>query len=213
MPGVSSLMCPATLVVARHGDAEYVDTVFSDEGGTLTPAGRAQAADLSDAVAGRRVAHVWCSDSARAVQTAEIVAGRLGVGVTTRKTLREVDVGDLRGRPFSHADVCAVSDHWFRGDLAAGFPGGETGADVVARYAATLAEIADLHRGETVLVVVHQTAACIALPNVARNLTPAFADRHRLANGEAAELVVDSDDWTLTHWGGTDDHPSLEQSG
>ena len=27
------------------------------------------------------------------------------------------------------------------------------------------------------------------------------------------KLVVDSDDWTLTHWGGTDDHPSIGQSG
>jgi len=196
-------MCPATLVVARHGDAEYVDTVFSDEGGTLSTAGRAQSHALADAVADRRVAHVWCSDSARAVQTAEIVAASLGVGVTTRKALREIGVGDLVGEPFSIPAICAVTDHWFRGDLAAAFPGGESGADVVARYADTLAEIADVHRGETVVVVTHQTAACIALPSLARNVTPTYADRHRLDNGEFAELVVDSDDWALTSWGGT----------
>ena len=206
-------MCPATLIVARHGDAEYVDTVFSDEGGTLTRAGRAQADELAEALAGRRVAHVWCSDSARAVQTAEIVAARLGVGVTTRKALREVDVGDLHGRPFSDIEVCAVSDHWFRGDLTAGFPGGETGADVVARYRATLAEIADVHRGETVLVVAPPPGACPARPTVAPNPPPAAAPPPRRPTGAAAELVVDSDDWTLTHWGGTDDRPAIEQSG
>lgn len=194
-------MCPATLVVARHGDAEYVDAVFSDEGGTLSPLGRAQAEALADAVLGRKVAHVWSSDSARAVQTAEIVAARLGVGVTTRKPLREIDVGELHGRPFSVPAICEVTDHWFGGDLEARFTGGESGADVVARYAATLAEIADLHRGETVLVVAHQTAACIALPSLARNVTPAYADRHRLDNGEYAELVIDDDDWSLTRWG------------
>lgn len=194
-------MCPATLVVARHGDAEYVDTVFSDEGGTLTGTGRAQSAALAEEVGDRRVAHVWCSDSARAVQTAEIAAGRLGVGVTTRKGLREVDVGELHGRPFSIPEICAVTDHWFHGDLARAFPGGESGADVVARYAAALDEIADLHRGETVLVIAHQTAACIALPSLARNVTPTWADRHRLDNGESVELVVDSDDWALTRWG------------
>jgi len=201
MPGVSSLMCAATLIVARHADAEYVDAVFSDEGGTLTAEGRAQAARLAEQVRSRRVAHVWCSDVARAVQTAEILACRLGVGVTTRKTLREVDVGDLRGRPFSAAAICAVTDRWFEGDLSASFPGGESGTDVVARYAATLAEIADLHRGETVVVVGHEHAACITLPSVARNARPDIADHSRLGNGESAELVVDGDDWALTRWG------------
>jgi broad specificity phosphatase PhoE len=201
MPGVSSLMCPATLIVARHGDAEYVDTVFSDEGGTLTTEGRAQAAELARQLAGRRVAHVWCSDVARAVQTAEIVACRLGVGVTTRKTLREVHVGVLEGQPFSAEAVCAVTDRWFEGDLDAAFAGGESGHDVVARYAGVLSEIADVHQGETVLVVTHEKACCIALPSLARNVTPTFADRQRLDNGESAELVVDRDDWVLTRWG------------
>ena len=67
--------------------------VTPEEGGTLTLEGRRQAAALADALAGKRVAHIWCSDSARCVQTAEIVAARLGVGVTTRKALREVRVG------------------------------------------------------------------------------------------------------------------------
>ena len=194
-------MCPATLVVARHGDAEYLDTVFSDEGGTLTIDGRAQAAALAEEVAHRRVAHVWCSDAARAVQTAEIAAARLGVRVTTRKGLREVDVGALHGRPFSADAVCAVSDHWFRGELARSFPDGESGEDVIARYAEALAEIADLHRGETVLVVGHENAASISLPVLARNVSVSVTDGHRLGNCDCAELVIDSDDWVLTRWG------------
>lgn len=196
-------MCAATLVVARHADAEYLDKVFSDEGGTLTAAGRTQAGMLAEHLRIRRIAHVWCSDSARAVQTAEIVAAALGVTVTTRKGLREIDVGDLLGEPFSVPALCEVTDHWFDGDLGVAFPGGESGSDVVARYEAALSEIADIHRGENVLVVGHQTAACIALPTLARNVAPRYADRHRLDNGEYAELVVDSDDWALTGWGGT----------
>jgi broad specificity phosphatase PhoE len=196
-------MCPANLVVARHGDTEYVDKVFSDEGGTLTRTGRTQAADLAEELADRRVSHVWCSDTARAVQTAEIVAARLGVGVTTRAGLREIGVGDLHGEPFSVPAICDVTDRWFAGDLDAAFPGGESGNDVVARYRACLAEIADEHRGETVLVVGHQTAACIALPSLARGFDLRFADGHRLQPGEFAELVVDSDDWAIARWGDT----------
>ena len=201
-------MCPATLVVARHGEAEYVDTVFSDEGGTLTAAGRTQAAGLAEQLLDRRIAHVWCSDAARAVQTAEIVAGRLGVTVTTRKTLREVDVGELAGRPFSATAVTAVTDRWFAGDLAVAFPGGESGHDVVARYADALAEIADLHRGETVVVVGHEHAASISLPSLARHVPGSAADLRRLDNCEYAELVADSDDWALTRWGDVEVRPA-----
>ena len=201
-------MCPATLVVARHGEAEYVDTVFSDEGGTLTAAGRTQAAGLAEQLLDRRIAHVWCSDAARAVQTAEIVAGRLGVTVTTRKTLREVDVGELAGRPFSATAVTAVPDRWFAGDLAVAFPGGESGHDVVARYADALAEIADLHRGETVVVVGHEHAASISLPSLARHVPGSAADLRRLDNCEYAELVADSDDWALTRWGDVEVRPA-----
>jgi len=194
-------MCPATLVVARHGEAEYVEDCFSDEGGTLTRDGRTQAARLAEQLRGRRVAHVWCSDVARAVQTAEIVAHHLGVGVTTRKSLREVDVGDLEGEPFSVEAVSAVTDRWAAGDLDAAFAGGESGSDVLARYAAALAEIADVHRGETVLVVGHEKACCFALPRLAHRTGPEVTDQQALGNGEFAELVVDGDDWALTRWG------------
>ena len=52
---------------------------------------------LADSMAGERIARVWTSDMARAVQTGEIVAGRLGVDVVVRKGLREFGVGDAAG--------------------------------------------------------------------------------------------------------------------
>lgn len=199
---MSDLQCAATLVVARHGDAEYAESWFSDEGGSLTAAGRAQAERLAESLAARRVARVWTSDTSRAVQTAEIVAGRLGVGVLVRKPLREVFLGDLLGKPFDVELIRQVTDHWYAGDLRPGFPGGETGEEVVARYHDQLAEIADQHRGETVLVVTHQTATCIALPALADNLRPSYAREHELGHGQAAELMIDGDGWRVTRWAG-----------
>lgn len=201
---MSDLQCAATLVVARHGDAEYVETWFSDEGGTLTRAGREQARRLAESLANRRIAWVWTSDSARAVQTAEIVAARLGVGVTVRKPLREVFLGDLDGQPFDVEVIHEVTDHWYAGNLEPGFPGGENGKQVIGRYRDQLAEIADLHRGETALVVTHQTATCVALPALADNLQPSYAREHALGNGQAAELMVDGDGWRVVRWAGQD---------
>ncbi len=201
---MSSLQCPATLVVARHADAAYVEDFFSDEGGWLTREGRDQARVLAKALTSRRVAHVWCSDAARCVQTAEIVAHELGVGVTTRKSLREVDVGSLNGAPFDVARLRPVTSRWYDGDLSARFPDGESGAEVVSRYRSELGAIADQHRGETVLVVAHQTAASVALATLGGNLSPEYAEAHQLANAEAAELVVDGDAWRLESWGPLD---------
>ena len=58
---VTALQCATTLVVARHGEAEYESTEWDDEGGSLTLLGRRQAAALGEELAGRRVAHVWTS--------------------------------------------------------------------------------------------------------------------------------------------------------
>src|SRR6187401_2569940 len=94
------LFCPATLVVARHGQATYdVIGIASDDGGWLTDLGRRQAADLAEDLADRRVAAIWCSDMSRAVQTAEIVAAALNVPVRVRRDLREASVGGFAGQP------------------------------------------------------------------------------------------------------------------
>jgi broad specificity phosphatase PhoE len=199
---VGDLFCAATLVFARHADAAYVESWFSDEGGTLTREGRSQAASLGEGLSTQRIARVWCSDSSRAVQTAEIAAARLGVGVVTRKALREIRIGDLLGKPFDVEQIRAVTDRWADGDLAAAFPGGESGQDVVARYREQLSEIADEHRGESVLVIGHESAACTSIPALAGNVrAPYPAALRRLPNGHTAELLVDADGWRLARWG------------
>ena len=197
---MSDLHCPATLVVARHAKAAFVEDWFSDEGGSLTSDGRAQARELADSLAGRRIAAVWCSDASRAVQTAEIAAARLGVAVSARKSLREVFIGTLMEEPFDYGRIEDVCEKWYAGSLEARFEDGESGAEVVARHREQFEEIADLHRGETVLVVGHQTALGIVVPTLA-GLTVAWARDNELANTESIELEHDADGWVLRRWG------------
>jgi probable phosphoglycerate mutase len=193
---MSSLQCATTLVLARHGEAQYESDTWEIEGGSLTPAGRAQAAELADRLAGRKVAHVWTSTLARAVQTAEIAAARLGVGVTTRNDLVEFDLGDLAGTS-READPCAAPyGAWLAGDLDHRIPGGESGTDVVARLRGVLDEIVDAHRGETVLVVGHGGALRLAVPL----LTRLEAGPHRIHNCAAIEVEADDDAWVCRAW-------------
>lgn len=198
--GVSDLHCPATVLLARHGHASYVETWFSDEGGWLSATGRAQAERLAERVRERRVAQIYASDTSRAAQTAEIVAARIGLdgphAVVARKGLREVFVGDLLGAPFDVARLHEVTERWYAGDLEARWPGGESGTDVVGRYTEELEAIADEHRGETVLVVAHQTAASIALPALC-GLPLAVGRTHQLGCGEYAAIEGDADGWRV----------------
>ncbi|QIG42427.1 histidine phosphatase family protein [Nocardioides anomalus] len=184
------------VVVARHGEAEYERSEWDDEGGSLTELGRRQAAALADSLADRGITHVWTSTLSRAVQTGEIVAARLGVAVTTRIDLREVESGSLE----EHVGVeewVAVWDRWMAGDLEPGVPGGETGHQVAARFGAVLREVAGARPGETSLVVAHGGIIRIGVPVLARM----DVERAPLDNCDTVELVVDADGWVCTSYG------------
>jgi broad specificity phosphatase PhoE len=199
---MTALQCATTLVVARHAEAEYEVSEWVGEGGSLTPLGRRQAAELGESLAGRRVAHVWTSTLARAVQTAEIVAGRLGVGVTTRAGLREpaIDVGVPDPEPADVEPLLRTYQRWREGDLDVRTPGSESGREIADRVAAVLREVADAHPGETVLVVSHGVAIGLGVPHVAR-MTVEWAP---LDSCQSVEVSADADAWVCTRWGRTD---------
>ena len=193
---MTALQCATTLVVARHGEAEYETNEWT-EGGSLTTRGRQQAAQLGTTLAGQRVAHVWTSPLARAVQTAEIVAARLGVGVTTRTGLREFDPGYLAEQPHELGPVLEIYDQWIGGDLDVRLPGGETAREMVSRVREVLEEITDAHPGETVLVISHGGTLRIGVPALCRmDAGPA-----ELENTATLEVLADADAWVCTRWG------------
>ena len=84
------------MYLARHGQTEYESPVMVNQGGSLTTLGRAQARELGEKLRGERIAHVYCSTVARAVQTAELAAGVLGVEVIEEAWLAQAS--DRRGR-------------------------------------------------------------------------------------------------------------------
>lgn len=193
---MTALQCATTLVVARHGEAEYESSEWNGEGGSLTLLGRKQASELAESLATRRVAHVWTSTLARAVQTAEIAAARLGVGVTTRVGLGEFGPGSLSG-PRDLDPFAETYGRWMDGELDVRLPGGETGREVADRFGAVLREIADAHPGERVLVVSHGGAIGLGVPAIARM----DVEQKRLGNGDTVEVVADADAWVCTRWG------------
>ena len=189
---MSDLQCPARFLLARHGQAEYESELLMDHGGTLTRQGREQARELGKRLHDEHVAHVYSSTLSRAVQTAELAAGVLGVDVTVREGLVEVGVGELIGQPGGSGVFLPLLDRWVSGEVDARFPGGESGAEVAERVVLVLDDLADRHRGETVLVVSHGGAILATLAVLVRRRGTA-----RIGNCSYAALERDADGWRL----------------
>lgn len=197
---MSDLQCAARVFVARHGEAVYESELLSDAGGWLSPLGRDQARALAERLVPERISRVWTSDMARAVQTGEIVAAALGADVVVRTGLREFGVGHAAGTTGDPDPFAETFAAWLDGDLTARIPGGESGEDVVQRYTAVLEEIADAHRGESVLVVSHGGVMCMALSAVARNLALSHSRDVPMPNCGVVALEGDADGWVARSW-------------
>ena len=140
---------------------------------------------------------MWTSTLARAVQTAEIVAARLGVGVTTRTGLREPAVDLGCAEPLDLEPLLQTYQRWQRGDLDARMPGSETGREIADRVGAVLGEVADAHPGETVLVVSHGVAINLGVSGLCRM----DVEQGPLGNASTVEVLADADGWVCTRWG------------
>ena len=134
------------ILFARHGETDdnvppprvqgWIDTPLNDRG-------REQARALADSVRSHDVAVVHSSHLARARETAEIVAGELGLEVVVDERLAESRRGSWEGRLLEDIER-EEPDRWAawrRGGGEFRFPGGESLAEHAERVAAALEEV------------------------------------------------------------------------
>jgi broad specificity phosphatase PhoE/ribonuclease HI len=164
-PTAQTWALPATtatrLVLVRHGSTEHsAQRRFSGQNELpLNDAGKAQAAALArGAPRWGDVAAVVTSPLRRAVQTADAIAGALGVDVQVEPDLREVDFGDWEGLTFAEARAATPSelDAWLASPEVAP-PGGESFAAAAVRVLRARDAVISAHRGAPVVVVTHVT--------------------------------------------------------
>ena len=135
-----------TILLARHGETDDNIEPIRIQGRRDTPlndAGRAQAAELAERVAGEGIASLWSSQLSRALETAEIVGARLGLEPVVDERLAEGDRGELEGRYWR--DVAREDPElyaaWRRAGEAFRFPGGESLREQMDRTLAALADV------------------------------------------------------------------------
>ncbi|GAA3405130.1 histidine phosphatase family protein [Paenibacillus hodogayensis] len=144
----------------RHGTTEWnvAGRLQGQNDIPLNEAGRRQAYALGERLLSERWDCVVSSDLARAKETADIIAGIAGLGpVRLERSLRERTHGRLDGTTQAER-VAAWGDDWHLLDH-----GVESNADLYARGAGYLDELAAGQAGKRILVVTHGAFIAVLL--------------------------------------------------
>ncbi|MFF3468360.1 histidine phosphatase family protein [Streptomyces sp. NPDC001984] len=197
------------LLLIRHGQTPsnvdwLLDTALPGPG--LTPLGERQAAALPVALADEDIEAVYASTLVRTQLTAAPLAAARRLDVLVRDGLRELSAGDLEMLPGDSErgqEYMRTVFAWAAGDTGLRMPGGELGAEALARYDAVIAEAADSGAG-TVAVVSHGAAIRLWTAARADNVDVPFVAARPLDN--TGVVVVEgspSDGWKALSWAGS----------
>ncbi|KMS82616.1 MULTISPECIES: histidine phosphatase family protein [Streptomyces] len=204
------------LLLVRHGQTpsnlnHLLDTAVPGPG--LTPLGEAQAAALTEALAGEDIEALYASTLVRTQLTAAPLAAARGLEVIVRDGIRELSAGDLEMLPGHTPEgerYLRTVFAWAAGDTALRMPGGESGEEALARYDAVVAEAAASGAG-SVAMVSHGAAIRVWTAARADNVDVTFAATHPLENTGVIILEGSpTDGWKALSWEGAAVEPAGE---
>ena len=188
------------LVLVRHGRTTANASRVLDSrppGAPLDELGRAQADLLAERLADHPVRAVHASQAIRTQQTAAPVAAAHGLAVEVVDGVHEVSIGDLEGRSDEAAleTFFEVYNAWWRGELDARLPGGESALDLRARFLPAVERIVGADDGDVVLVS-HGAAIRMA----AAALLGDTVETWYVPNAGLVVLRREPQSWVLESW-------------
>ncbi|HEV2072263.1 MAG TPA: histidine phosphatase family protein [Thermomicrobiales bacterium] len=203
---------PLKVLFVRHGESQAnLDQMFANRvgiPGDLTPAGVAQAHALAESLAPEPVTHVYTSPLDRARQTAEIIAKTLGVPATITDALREYDVGDFEGKPYSGSDAWRweryerIERAWRDGQHEARHSEGESLFDLRDRFLPFMDRLVEHHdKSEILIAVGHGGLFRAVLPFLFASLPSPEVYAQPLRHGDMVVAVHDRGTWRCEGWG------------
>ena len=147
------------LLLVRHGDTK-LDNAIRFWGITdveLNAKGIRQAERLRDRLATEKINAAYASNLSRARVTAETIASRHRLDITTRDELNEINFGFLEGLTFEeisqrHPEMAEVLSRWA---IKPKFPGGESLDELDNRVQKFLKILQKHQPEETILIVSH----------------------------------------------------------
>lgn len=176
----------------RHGERASARVLVGRMPGVgLTERGRAEIAAMAERLAEESVAALFASPLQRTRESAEIVAGRLGLPVEFRDDVIELDFGEWTGATFDTIRADPRWEAWRLHRSVARIPGGESMREVQRRVVEALFEINERHLHETVAIVSHGDVIRSALL-FALGLSLDHYARIEVAQGSISSICLDS---------------------
>ena len=147
------------IYLIRHGETEWNKTgrLQGHSNVLLSPEGIHQAQLLAEHMPFHNVDAIYSSDLSRAMETARILAAKLGLSVIQESGFREVNFGDWEGRNFSElaTEVPEGFENFFTRPDKAHPPNGETFLEAQARALTALDEVIDERDEQSIIIVSH----------------------------------------------------------
>lgn len=189
-------MTPTRVYLVRHGaTALTTEDKFSGAIGVeLSETGRWQAAKLGERLAGEGITAVYASPLSRAVDTAHLIADRMGLEPTLRDGLREISHGRWEGLSRREVEERFGTEYlaWENDPFTFAPEGGESGLAVLARALPVIREVVTAHAGEKILVVSHKATLRLVLSSLLGFDERGYRDR--LEQAPACLNIVDFKD-------------------
>ncbi|WAW15711.1 histidine phosphatase family protein [Peptostreptococcus equinus] len=185
-----------TYYLVRHGQ-----THWNTEGRTqghgnsdLTELGIKQAENLAEVLKKYPIDTVYCSDLGRAVQTAEIIANKLGIDYTLTANLREMGFGIWEGMKLKiiekeYADMFSI---WRNKPDILEVPGGEKLIDIKNRQDALIEKLNTEYDGKHILLVSHSVTVRVMLLSF---LESSLKNLYRIKQDNTALNIVEYRDY------------------
>jgi len=145
------------ILLIRHGENEYVKT--GRMAGRLphvhlNERGKGQAHTLADRLSGSPVKAIYSSPMERAMETAEPIAGALGLEVIIRPGLIEVDIGEWQDQKLKALSRLKQWKNVQNRPSMFRFPGGETFVEAQNRIVTELNSLAEKHEQKDLVICV-----------------------------------------------------------
>jgi broad specificity phosphatase PhoE len=165
------------LILVRHGETELnkAGLIQGVNEASLNTTGIAQAAAVARALVGDLPIQLYTSPLRRALDTAAVISTALKVPFTPLKGLEEANAGELEGLTGQEMRqrYPEFARRWAEDSALAQMPGGESLLQVQQRAWPVIAELAQKHPDEAVVVVTHnftiQAIVCRVLDMPLRN--------------------------------------------
>lgn len=180
----------AMIGVIRHGATDWNDE-YRTQGHTdipLNAEGRRQAQLLANRIRSEQWHYIYSSDLSRALETASILGEANSIEIRVDERLREMDCGQIEGTT-EQERVDRWGYGWSKLDL-----GIESHDSIVKRGRQFLADLANRHSGENILVVSHGAFLGLTM----KRLLAHMDIRENLSNTSVTHLHSETPRWNCS---------------